>query len=262
MTNVNGPGQFRHSSPVALVASQPAGTVRRSVPDGRAPCLSQAVPAQDDHPGAALGCVVWRLPSWLAVQPAPVSRTGYRWFSTSGPVLALARGPSSRRGRRSSANRGHPGTVACVEDSDVIPRRAARVLLVDAGNRVLLLHEFNPSAPAELFWFTIGGCIDPEESTAEAAARELLEEAGLAVDPADLGDPCGTGSPSSASTEGVTVRTRTTSYCAWSLSRSASRVWTRSSRRPWSGTAGGKPPTSSPLARRSSQRSCPGCYAS
>ncbi len=82
-----------------------------------------------------------------------------------------------------------PGTVACVEDSDVIPRRAARVLLVDPDNRVLLLHGFNPSAPAELFWFTIGGGIDPEESTAEAAARELLEEAGLAVDPADLGDP-------------------------------------------------------------------------
>jgi hypothetical protein len=41
MTNVNGP-QFRHSSPpVALVASQPAGTVRRPVPDGRAPCLSR-----------------------------------------------------------------------------------------------------------------------------------------------------------------------------------------------------------------------------
>jgi 8-oxo-dGTP pyrophosphatase MutT (NUDIX family) len=72
--------------------------------------------------------------------------------------------------------------VACVEDSDVIPRRAARVLLVDAGNRVLLLHEFNPSAPAELFWFTIGGCIDPEESTAEAAARQLLEEALVSSD--------------------------------------------------------------------------------
>jgi 8-oxo-dGTP pyrophosphatase MutT (NUDIX family) len=82
-----------------------------------------------------------------------------------------------------------PGTVACVDDSDVIPRRAARVLPLDADNRVLLLHGFNPSAPADLFWFTIGGGIDPGESPAGAAARELLEEAGLAVNPADLGEP-------------------------------------------------------------------------
>jgi 8-oxo-dGTP pyrophosphatase MutT (NUDIX family) len=82
-----------------------------------------------------------------------------------------------------------PGTVACVDDSEVIPRRAARVLAVDADRRVLLLHGFNPSAPAELFWFTIGGGIDPGESPAAAAARELLEETGLVVDPADLGEP-------------------------------------------------------------------------
>jgi 8-oxo-dGTP pyrophosphatase MutT (NUDIX family) len=82
-----------------------------------------------------------------------------------------------------------PGTLAGVGDCDVIGRRAGRVLLVDADNRVLLLRGFNPAAPAELFWFTIGGGIDPGESAAEAAARELLEEAGLAVDPADLGEP-------------------------------------------------------------------------
>jgi 8-oxo-dGTP pyrophosphatase MutT (NUDIX family) len=98
---------------------------------------------------------------------------------------------SLRRLRRPHGDHGRTrtGTVACVHDLDVIPRRAARVLLVDARNRVLLLHGFNPSAPAELFWFTIGGGIDPGESAAAAAARELLEEAGLAVDPADLGEP-------------------------------------------------------------------------
>jgi 8-oxo-dGTP pyrophosphatase MutT (NUDIX family) len=90
---------------------------------------------------------------------------------------------------RGDRRRGRPGTVACVDDSDVIPRRAARVLVLDAGDRVLLLHGFNPSAPAELFWFTIGGGVDPGESPAAAAARELLEEAGVAVDPADLGEP-------------------------------------------------------------------------
>lgn len=80
-------------------------------------------------------------------------------------------------------------TLACVADSEVIPRRAGRVLLVDADGRVLLLQGFNPAAPGELFWFTIGGGVDDGESTAEAAARELREEAGLTIEPGELGSP-------------------------------------------------------------------------
>lgn len=70
------------------------------------------------------------------------------------------------------------------------PRRnTARVLPVDADGRVLLLHGWDPRRPDEPFWFTIGGAVEPGESLSEAAARELREEAGIAVDPARLGEP-------------------------------------------------------------------------
>jgi len=54
---------------------------------------------------------------------------------------------------------------------------------------VLLLHGWDPRDPGDPFWFTIGGAADPGETLPEAAARELLEEVGLAVDPAVLGAP-------------------------------------------------------------------------
>jgi len=41
-------------------------------------------------------------------------------------------------------------------------------------------------------WLTIGGGLEPGETLAEAAAREMREEAGIVVDPAALGRPLGT----------------------------------------------------------------------
>jgi 8-oxo-dGTP pyrophosphatase MutT (NUDIX family) len=63
------------------------------------------------------------------------------------------------------------------------------VLLVDGSGRVLLFHGTDPGRPDHEYWFTPGGGLDPGETTAQAAARELFEEAGYAVDPADLGEP-------------------------------------------------------------------------
>ncbi len=69
------------------------------------------------------------------------------------------------------------------------PRRAARVLLVDASDRVLLFAGTDPGRPRHSYWFTPGGGLRPGESPAEGAARELAEETGLRLAPAELGPP-------------------------------------------------------------------------
>jgi 8-oxo-dGTP pyrophosphatase MutT (NUDIX family) len=79
--------------------------------------------------------------------------------------------------------------VTDVEEPDVTTRRAGRVLVIDAGGRVLLLHGFDPARPDEPYWFTIGGGAEPDESMAQAAARELFEETGIRAEAAELGEP-------------------------------------------------------------------------
>jgi 8-oxo-dGTP pyrophosphatase MutT (NUDIX family) len=70
-----------------------------------------------------------------------------------------------------------------------IRRNTARVLPVDPEGRVLLLHGWDPALPDDPFWFTIGGAVEPGETLRQAAARELCEEVGIAVDEAQLGEP-------------------------------------------------------------------------
>jgi 8-oxo-dGTP pyrophosphatase MutT (NUDIX family) len=70
----------------------------------------------------------------------------------------------------------------------VIDRVGARVLVVDAAERVLLLHGRDPADPAAgAWWFTPGGGLDDGEDARAAAARELAEETGLAG--VELGPP-------------------------------------------------------------------------
>lgn len=73
--------------------------------------------------------------------------------------------------------------------TEPIRRPAARVLLVDEGERVLLFRGRDPRRPAEPYWFTPGGGLRPGESAAQGAVRELTEETGLRVAPAELGAP-------------------------------------------------------------------------
>lgn len=61
-----------------------------------------------------------------------------------------------------------------------VQRPAARILLLDAQDRVLLFRFDAGDRPA--FWGTPGGAIDPGETYEDAARRELREETGLDLD--------------------------------------------------------------------------------
>ncbi|BBZ68976.1 NUDIX hydrolase [Mycobacterium paraseoulense] len=71
-------------------------------------------------------------------------------------------------------------------------RTSARVVLLDETGAVLLLRGSDPSidrADAPKWWITVGGEVGKGERLAEAAARELAEETGLRVAPAEMVGP-------------------------------------------------------------------------
>lgn len=61
-----------------------------------------------------------------------------------------------------------------------IRRQAARAVVLDAHDRVLLLQARDPFSPAKGEWWELpGGGMEPGEESALAAAREIHEETGL-----------------------------------------------------------------------------------
>lgn len=62
-----------------------------------------------------------------------------------------------------------------------VARPAARIILLDPADRVLLFRFDPPDRPP--FWCTPGGAVDPGESYEDAARRELLEETGFVAEP-------------------------------------------------------------------------------
>jgi 8-oxo-dGTP pyrophosphatase MutT (NUDIX family) len=67
-------------------------------------------------------------------------------------------------------------------------RQAARVVLLTSSGQVLLLSASDPADPAKTPWWEIpGGGIDGQESSEDAARRELYEETGITK--AEIG-PC------------------------------------------------------------------------
>lgn len=86
------------------------------------------------------------------------------------------------------------GEVSTREEVPLPRRRSARVILLDHDGAVLLLCGSDPAvaggaAPAPRWWFTIGGAAQVGESLAQTAVRELEEETGLRVTPADMVGP-------------------------------------------------------------------------
>lgn len=60
------------------------------------------------------------------------------------------------------------------------------MLVVDGDNRLLLVRGSDPARPGSRYWYTVGGGLLDGETEVQAACRELWEETGLRVAPADL----------------------------------------------------------------------------
>ena len=81
------------------------------------------------------------------------------------------------------------------EESLVSRRTSARIVLLDDEGCVLLFCGSDPAlpdrsdGPAPRWWFTVGGAAQAGETLPQTAVRELQEETGLRVDPAEMIGP-------------------------------------------------------------------------
>jgi 8-oxo-dGTP pyrophosphatase MutT (NUDIX family) len=62
----------------------------------------------------------------------------------------------------------------------IVRRQAARAVLLDPQDRLLLLCSIDPTNPERRrWWTTVGGGIEPEETPEDAVRREVAEEVGI-----------------------------------------------------------------------------------
>ncbi|HKD88870.1 MAG TPA: NUDIX domain-containing protein [Streptosporangiaceae bacterium] len=68
-------------------------------------------------------------------------------------------------------------------------RSCVRIVLQDAGGRILLFRAQLESRSGQHWWELPGGGIEPGETYQQTAVRELAEETGLLVSPSQVGPP-------------------------------------------------------------------------
>ncbi len=113
------------------------------------------------------------VPRELAIMPAAPTEMerqtliGHRWWSAAE--------------LRATTERVEPPELAEVIDrfARAQPRTSGRVLLLDPSGRILLLRHRLDLGSDATHWITPGGGVEPGESPAAAAVRELAEETGL-----------------------------------------------------------------------------------
>ncbi|MDD9206780.1 NUDIX domain-containing protein [Georgenia sp. 10Sc9-8] len=74
-------------------------------------------------------------------------------------------------------------------DDGVPYRRAARVIVLDAHDRMLLVRGHDAGDVGRTWWFTVGGGLAGGETAPEGAVRELREETGLELPAESLEGP-------------------------------------------------------------------------
>jgi 8-oxo-dGTP pyrophosphatase MutT (NUDIX family) len=89
----------------------------------------------------------------------------------------------SRPRSRSCARRRLGIATELSGDLPRVVRRAARLLVLDLDGAPLLIRGLDPARPdAGSWWFTPGGGLEPGETFAAAARRELTEETGAVAE--------------------------------------------------------------------------------
>ncbi|GHH57867.1 NUDIX hydrolase [Lentzea cavernae] len=73
--------------------------------------------------------------------------------------------------------------LAAIEATEQLdaPRLGARVLLLNAEDRVLLVHARDPQDADHHWWELPGGGVEPDEKPTDAACREVAEETGIVL---------------------------------------------------------------------------------
>ena len=126
-------------------------------------------------------------------------------------------------------------------------RCGARVLLL-AGEEVLLLNDSDPGIPGSSWWVAPGGGIDAGETPEEAACREVEEETGLHLNPADLIGPVAQGRVCHGYSDRIRVQDDLFFLARVRRFEPSSMGWTDSEKKRVKGFAGGG---STPCRQRS-----------